>query len=76
MTAKSSSFHIADVPVPVTFFFDESVLPFLVEDDRKVLQKILPFPQASLSLSEFSLDFKRCLYAICGADSANLLHTY
>ena len=71
---KTSSFHIADIPVPVSIVFDESVLPFLVEEDRKLLQKILSFPQAIPSLSEFSLEFRRCLYAICGADSASFLH--
>ena len=69
----TSSFLIADVPIPVSIAFDESVLPFLVEGDRILLQKILSSPQAIPSLSEFSLEFRRCLYAICGADSASFL---
>ena len=69
----TSSFLIADVPIPVSIVFDESVLPFLVEEDRNILQKILSFPQAIPSLSAFSIEFRRCLYAICGADSASFL---
>ena len=69
----TSSFLIADVPVPVSIVFDESVLPFLVEEDRKLLQNFLSFSQAFPSLSEFSLEFRRCLFSICGADSASFL---
>jgi hypothetical protein len=59
----TSSFLIADVAIPVSIAFDESVLPFLVEGDRNILQKVLSFPQAIPSLSAFSIEFRRCLYA-------------
>ena len=72
MTSQCS-FDVPDLPVPVSFLFDASVLPHLAEEDRKRLQNRISFPEANFALSEFSLDFRRCLYAICGADSANLL---
>jgi hypothetical protein len=71
----SSSFLIADVAIPVSIVFDDSVLPFLVEGDRNILQHLLSssFPHGNSSLSAFSIEFRRCLYAICGADSASVL---
>ena len=69
----TSSFLIADAAIPVSIVFDESVLPFLVEGDRNILQKVLSFPQSIPSLGAFSIEFRRCLYAICGADSASFL---
>ncbi len=73
MTHSQSSFHIPDLPVPVAVVFDASVLPHLADEDRNILQNKLSCPEAILSVTEFSLEFRRCLYAICGAGSAQLL---
>ena len=73
MAHSQSSFHIPDLPVPVAFFFDASALPHLADEDRNILQNKLSCPKAILSVTEFSLEFRRCLYALCGADSAQLL---
>ena len=73
MTSCQSSFLIHGASIPVSIVFDTSVLPYLDQADRDMLQLNLSSSETILSLSKFSLEFRRCLYAICGADSADLL---
>lgn len=68
-----ASFQIREASVPVSIVFDATIFPFLGEADRDLLQTIFSGCKSIPAVSQFSLEFRRCLYAICGPDSANLL---
>jgi hypothetical protein len=57
----------------VSIIVDKSVLPYIKGSDHDVLEKALSATDTSPYLKDLSLEFKSCLFAICGADSANLL---
>ena len=69
MASCQSSFLIHRVSIG----FDTSVFPYLQQDDRDILQMILSSSETIPDVRKFSFEFRRCLYAICGADSADLL---
>lgn len=59
--------------IPISIVFDDRVLPFFSGSDLDNLRVALSASDANQFLKEFSPDFKHCVYAICGANSADLL---
>ena len=52
MTSECS-FHVPDLPVPVSFVFDASVLPYLAEEDRKICRTEYLFLNPYFQLANF-----------------------
>ncbi len=57
----------------VSIIIDKSVLLYIKGSDHDVLGKALSAKDTSPYLKDLSVEFKSFLFAICGADSVNLL---
>jgi len=68
---NSFDFHCGLLSVSIVF--DEDALTYIKGNDHAVLQMALAANDAMCYAKDLSTDFKYCLFAICGAESAYLL---
>ncbi len=72
--ARKNAFHISADSGPVSIVFDEHILPYVTGYDHDVLQMALVAKHDSCRLLKLlSAEFKDCLLAINGPQTADLL---
>ncbi len=70
---RRNSFHLNKVSKNISIVFDQQVLPYIKGKDHAVLQMALGSDDTSCYLKQLSPEFKDCLLAIGGAESADML---